>query len=122
MKYRFIYDKDSGYDDNPQLLLIPAEKELAQLPYLTECGKPEQATQIQVENLRDAATRLLSKQLAAELTAGKYPEVSGTARIVVDGFLAGYECDSPFFSTRFVSVAQVVMAAAATPLQRKHGC
>ncbi|MBL8518022.1 MAG: hypothetical protein JNM76_13755 [Betaproteobacteria bacterium] len=120
--YRFIYDQDSGYKSNPYLLLMPDEKALKSLPYLTERGRPELANAIFVRNPMEAAKALLNEKLEAELQAGKHQEVSGLATVVIDQFGAGYDCDSPSFVARFVSLEKVVVAAAATPSLGKRGC
>ena len=120
--YRFVYDEESGYSDNPYLLLMPDEKGLAQMPYLTERGKPERPAEIFVLNPKEAAGRLLSKELAAEIQAGKHKEISGTAVVSVDGIGVGYECDRATSVARFVSLKQVVTKPVATPPGRRHGC
>ncbi|WP_116807637.1 hypothetical protein [Steroidobacter cummioxidans] len=125
-KYRFVYfdgnsDDDPGYSQNPHLFLLPNQEAQATLPYLTRWVYErddsqekvlwtERAERIWVTNVADAAAGLLGEQLAAEVLAGKHETVVGEAVVVIDGFSAGYECDSPSFATRFVAVKHEISA------------
>lgn len=120
--FRFVYDKASNIGENSYLLLMPDKEALAQLPYLTERGKPDRPTEITVVNTKEAAKVLLSTQLASELKAGKHKEVSGRARVVIDNFGAGFDCDAPSFVARFVSLGEILVAAAATPAKKRNDC
>lgn len=129
-KYRFVYfdendDTNPGYDQNPHLFLLPNPESQAVLPYLTRWVYESDASQVKVlwtekakevwvTNVADAAVALLGKQLAADVLAGKYETVIGEAVVVIEGFSAGYECDSPSFTTRLVEVKREMSAPAAT--------
>jgi hypothetical protein len=124
-KYRFVFDEENGFEQNPHLFLMPDPASQASLPYLTRwvyesdgdsrtVERTEKAEEIWVENVAEAALALLGKQLAAEVLAGKHQKVTGEAVVVIEGFSAGYECDSPSFATRFVEVRREISAPAAT--------
>jgi hypothetical protein len=53
--------------------------------------------------------------------AGKHEKVVGEAVVVIEGFSAGYECDSPSFATRLVEMKREVSAPSATTLD-VSGC
>jgi hypothetical protein len=122
-KYRFVFNEENGYE--LQLFLMPDLESQSRLPYLTrwvheadddpELVKvTEKAEEIWVTNVENAAVLLLGKQLAEEVIAGKHERVGGEAVVVIEGFSAGYECDSPSFATRLVGVKRVVSAPSAT--------
>ncbi len=124
-KYRFVFDEETGYEQNPHLFLMPDLESQSRLPYLTRWlhqsdDNPklvewaEKAEEIWVTNVADAAVLLLGKRLAEEVMAGKHEKVVGEAVVVVEGFSAGYECDSPSFATRLVEVKREVSAPSAT--------
>jgi hypothetical protein len=54
--------------------------------------------------------------------AGKHEKVSGEAVVVIEGFGAGYLCDNPFFSTRFVEVKREISAASVPASRGVTGC
>jgi hypothetical protein len=124
-QYRFVFDEENGYEQNPHLFLMPDHESQATLPYLTRwvhesdddpklvewTEKPEE---VWVTNVADAAVLLLGKQLAEEVMAGKHERVVGEAVVVIEGFSAGYECDSPSFATRLIEVKREVSAPSAT--------
>lgn len=123
-KYRFVYDEENGYEQNPHLYFEPSVESQSQLPYLTRwvyesdnssqlVKWTEPAKEIWVTNVAEAAVALLGKQLAEEVLAGRHEQVTGDAVVVIEGFGAGYTCDNPFFSTRFVEVKREFSAAAA---------
>jgi hypothetical protein len=127
-KYRFVYDAENGYEQNPHLFLLPDRESQAQLPYLTrwvfesdthptKVLRTDAAEEIWVTNVGDAAIALLGQQLAKEVMAGKHEKVVGEAIVVIEGFSAGYECDSPSFGTLFVEVKDEV----SPPSLTKHG-
>lgn len=136
-KYRFVYfnendDDAPGYDQNPYLVLLPDSESQLALPYLTrwvyqsDASKvkallTEKADEIWVSNVADAAVALLGKSLAADVLAGKHETITGEAVVVIDGFSAGYECDNPSFSTRFVEVKRA-MSAPLTAKREVGGC
>lgn len=122
-KYRFVFDEENGYSKNPYLFLMPSEDGQAELPYVTRWVHEsndapklvqwtERAEKIWVTNVTEAATALLGKQLAEEVLAGKHEKVTGEAIVVIEGFIAGYECDNPSFATRLVEVKKEISAAA----------
>lgn len=122
-RYRFVFDEESSYPQNPYLYFEPSPESQSQLPYLTRWGHEsdqsservkwtEQAKEIWVTNVAEAAAALLGKQLAEEVLAGKHETITGEAIVVIEGFSAGYECDNPSFSTRFVEVKREISAAA----------
>ena len=123
-KYRFVFDEEYGFPQNPHLFLMPALESQSTLPYLTrwiyQDGNPdkiqwtEKAEEIWVTNVAEAAAALLGERLAAEVLAGRHEKVMGEAVVVIEGFHAGYECDSPSFATRFVEVSRVISAPSAT--------
>jgi hypothetical protein len=117
-KYRFVFDAESGYPQNPHLFLMPDPESRSKLPYLTrwvngDAAKKvtltETAEKIWVTNVADAALALLGSQLAEEVLAGKHKKVIGEAVVVIEGFTAGYSCDSPFFGTQFVEVSREIL-------------
>lgn len=123
-RYRFVFDEENGYEQNPHLLFEPSSHSQSQLPYLTRWvhesdASPklvqwtELATEIWVTNVAEAAVALLGKSLAEEVMAGKHEQVTGEAVVVIDGFSASYSCDAPFFTTRFVEVSREISAAVA---------
>jgi hypothetical protein len=120
-KYRFVYDEEDGFEQNPHLFLLPDRESLSQFPYLTrwvfesddasrKVLRTDTAEKIWVTNVADAAIALLGKPLAAEVMAGKHAKIVGEAVVVIEGFSAGYECDSPSFGTLFVEVKNEVSA------------
>jgi hypothetical protein len=122
-RYRFVFDEETGYQQNPYLYFEPSPESQAQLPYLTrwvhesdqstELVKlTEHAKEIWVINVAEAAAALLGKPLAEEVLAGKHEQIVGEAIVVIEGFNAGYECDTPSFSARFVEVKRELSAAA----------
>ena len=124
-KYRFVFDEQNGYQHNPHLFLMPDVDSQSRLPYLTRWAdesdnnprkvqRTEKAEEIWVTNVAEAATALLGQKLAEEVLAGKHEKVTGEAVVVIEGFSAGYECDSPFFATRLVEVKREVVAPATT--------
>jgi hypothetical protein len=121
-RYRFVFDEENGYEQNPHLFLLPSPQSQSQLPYLTRWVHEsdqspklvqwtERAEEIWVTNVPEAAAALLGKQLAEEVLAGKHEQVTGEAIVVIESFSAGYECDSPSFSARFVEVKREISAA-----------
>jgi hypothetical protein len=131
-KYRFVFDEENGYEQNPHLFLMPDLDSQSRLPYLTrwvhetdEDPKPaewtEKAKEIWVTNVGDAAVLLLGKQLAEEVMAGKHEKVVGEAVVVIEGFSAGYECDSPSFATRLVEVKREI-SGPSTATRGVTGC
>jgi hypothetical protein len=132
-KYRFVYDEESGGDQNPSLYFDPNPESQSQLPYVTRWiyesdANPtkvkwtEPAKEIWVTNVAEAAVALLGTQLAEEVLAGKHEKVSGEAEVVIEGFGAGYLCDAPFFSTRFVEVKREISAASVPASRGVTGC
>lgn len=132
-KYRFVFDEENGYDQNPHLYFEPSLESQPQLPYLTrweyesdanltKVERTDLAKEIWVTNVPEAAVALLGKDLAEEVLAGKHEKVVGEAVVVIEGFGAGYLCDSPFFSTRFVAVKREISAATAAPDPGVIGC
>ena len=130
-KYSFVFDEESGYDQEPHLLLVPDRESLARLPYLTRWvtrfdDDPElvewtdKAKEIWVTNVSQAAVLLLGKTQAEEMMAGKH-KVVGEATVVIEGFSAGYECDRPWFQTVLVEVKRKALAPSATT-SRVGGC
>ena len=120
-KYRFVYDAENGYSQNPYLFLLPDRESQSRLPYLTRGLQTDKAEAIWVTNVADAAGALLGKPMAEEMLAGKHAKIVGEAVVVIEGFSAGYECDVPAFGARFVEVKSEVSApAAAAP--RAEGC
>jgi hypothetical protein len=118
-KYSFLFDKESGYDQDPHLLLMPDHESLARLPYLTRRASTsdddselvewtDQPKEIWVTNVSQAAVLLLGKAQAEEMLAGKHEKVVGEAVVVIEGFSAGYECDRPVFETVLVEVKRNV--------------
>ena len=124
-KYRFVFDEENGYEQNPHLFLMPDPESQSGLPYLTRWVHEsdedpklvewtEKAEEIWVTNVADAAVLLLGKQLAEEVMAGKHERVVGEAVVVIEGFSAGYDCDSPSFATRLLEVKREVSAPSTT--------
>lgn len=114
-KYRFVFDEENGFEQNPHLFLMPDVEAQSQLPYLTRgMNASEKADEIWVTNVAEAGLALLGKQLAEEVLAGKHQKVTGEAIVVIEGFSAGYECDSPSFATRFVEVQREISAPSVT--------
>lgn len=131
-KYRFVFDEESGYEQNPYLFLMPDHGSQSTLPYLTRWVHEsdddpklvewtEKAQEIWVTNVADAAVLLLGKQLAEEVMAGKHEQIVGEAVVVIEGFSAGYECDSPQFATRLVEMKREISAPSAT-MRDVRGC
>jgi hypothetical protein len=132
-RYRFVFDEENGYEQNPHLFLMPDLESQAGLPYLTRwvyesdddpklVEWTEKAEEIWVTNVADAAVLLLGKQLAAEVMTGKHEKVVGEAVVVIEGFSAGYECDSPSFGARLVEVKREISAPSATTRGVGGGC
>jgi hypothetical protein len=122
-KYAFVFDEESGYDQDPHLLLVPDHESLARLPYLTRWVTKsdddpklvewtDKAKEIWVTNVSQAAVLLLGKTQAEEVMAGKR-KVVGEAVVVIEGFSAGYECDLPWFETVLVEVKREASAPSA---------
>jgi hypothetical protein len=112
-KYRFIYDDESGAEQ-PMLLLLPDQDSILRLPHVVRPGTgwvPERAEAIRVFNVREAALALLPDKFATRILAGEIREVEGEAVILGEEFHAGYECDAPLFSVRFVKVDREVLHA-----------
>lgn len=119
--YRFVYDEENGFEQNPHLFLLPDRESQSRLPYLTrwvfesddgskKALRTDTAKEIWVTNVADAAIALLGKQLAEEVMAGKHARIVGEAVVVIEGFGAGYECDQPSFGTLFVELRNEVSA------------
>jgi len=124
-KFRFVFDEENGYEQNPHLFLMPDLQSRSRLPYLTRWVREsdndpklveltEQAEEIWVTNVADAAVLLLGKRMSEEVMAGKHEKVVGEAVVVIEGFSAGYECDSPSFATRLVAVKRVISGPSTT--------
>jgi hypothetical protein len=112
-----------------------------------ECGPPMQSADIEADVIPDPAmaARLprwklrngdlliylvdgerLAKQIVtrnerAALLAGKVPDVRKHVAIVVDDFQAGIECDSAFYSARFIAIAKPVQVARGKT-EPNYGC
>lgn len=67
------------------------------------------------------ANQIVSRQERAALSAGKVPDVRKHVSIVVDDFEVGIECDSPFYSARFIAIAKPAKLASAKA-QPNYGC
>jgi len=124
-KYRFVFDEENGFEQNPHLFLMPDRSSQSTLPYLTRwvhesddsaqlIERTENPEEVWVTNVAEAAVALLGSQLAQEVLAGKHEKVTGEAIVVIEGFSAGFECDQPSFATRFVEVRQMISAATIT--------
>jgi hypothetical protein len=124
-KYRFVFDEENGYEQNPHLFLKPDLASRSTLPYLTRwvfdsanssemIERTDKAEEIWVTNVSEAAALLLGKRFAEEVLAGKHEKVSGEAEVVVEGFSAGYQCDNPSFGTRLVEVRREIVAPSAS--------
>jgi hypothetical protein len=120
-KYRFVYDEENGFEQNPHLFLLPDRASQSLLPYLTrwvfesdggskKVLRTQRAEEIRVTNVADAAIALLGNRLAEEVMAGKHAKVVGEAVVVIESFGAGYECDQPSFGTVLVEVKSEVSA------------
>lgn len=131
-KYRFVFDEENGYEQNPHLFLMPDLEAQSRLPYLTRWVHEsdddpkliqwtEKAEKIWVTNVADAAVLLLGKQMAEQVMSGKHETVVGEAVVVIEGFSAGYECDSPSFATRLIEVKREISAPSAGP-RDVRGC
>ena len=67
------------------------------------------------------AKQIVTGKERAALMAGKIPDVRRHVAIVVDDFQAGIECDSAFYSARFIAVATPAQIASAK-VQPNYGC
>jgi hypothetical protein len=67
------------------------------------------------------ANQIVSRQERAALLAGKVKDVRKHVSILVDDFQAGIECDSPFYSARFIAVAKPLKLASAKT-EANYGC
>lgn len=74
-RYRFVFDEESSFEQNPHLYFEPSSESQSQLPYLTRWvheseGSPkliqwiDPAKEIWVTNVAEAAVALLGKSLA----------------------------------------------------------
>jgi hypothetical protein len=124
-KYSFVFDEESGFDQDPHLLLMPDRESLARLPYLTRWVQEsaddsklvewtDRPKEIWVTNVSQAAVLLLGKTRAEEMMAGKHQKVVGEAVVVIEGFSADYECGIPSFVTVLVEVKRKGSAPSAT--------
>ena len=67
------------------------------------------------------AKQIVTRRERAALMAGKVPDVRKHVAIVVDDFQTGIECDSPFFSARFIALAKPVQIAQ-RKVEPNYGC
>jgi hypothetical protein len=67
------------------------------------------------------ANQIVSRQERAALLAGKVQDIRKHVSILVNDFEAGIECDSPFYSARFIAIAKPVNLASAKT-KPNYGC
>jgi len=67
------------------------------------------------------ASQIVTRQERAALLAGKIDDVRRHVTIIVDDFRAGIDCDSAFYSARFVAIAKPIEIARAKP-DGNYGC
>lgn len=122
-KYRFMFEEERRAE--PVLLLFPDQESISSLPHITRPGTgwvAEKAEKIWVTNIEDAAAALLTEEMAAQVLAGRLPEVIGEADIVGDEFSAGYECDVPSFTIKFVRIGREILHARISERTQSSGC
>lgn len=122
-KYRFMFEEEGRAE--PVLLLFPDQESISRLPHITRPGTgwvAEKAEKIWVTNIKDAAAALLTEEMAAQVLAGSLPGVIGEADIVGDEFSAGYECDVPSFTIKFVRIDREILHARISEPAQSSGC
>ena len=133
MKFRFVYDAEDGFEQNPYLYLLPDQESRAVLPFQQRWrseseDKPgliqveDRPREIWVSNVAEAGQALLGAELAKQIMDGTHQEVTGEAVVEIDGFSAGYECDRPAFATRLVAMKQQLAVPNAIKPSSPSGC
>jgi hypothetical protein len=90
--------------DNLEFEVLPDPELAKRLPHWE--GKGDDMV-IDINEAGKLTRTLAGKQQLAALLTGKIPDIRGRISIVVDGFSADFGCDySPYYVTRFVSVAK----------------
>ena len=97
--------------------IVPDPELAKRLPRWSNSGDVAIAV-LQAEKLRPG---IATKEQVEALVSGDIADVHGHIAIVVDGFAADFGCDySPYYSARFVAVAEAPKAASAQPVP--SGC
>ena len=67
------------------------------------------------------AKQIVTRRERTALMAGKLPDIRKHVAITVDDFQAGIECDSAFYSARFIALAKPVQVAQ-KKVEPNYGC
>jgi hypothetical protein len=98
--------------------LVPDPEVVARLPHWKIY---HQDVMIHISHGSDLARAIATRQQRVALRTGKLSELRGRVAIVVDEFATGIECDSVYYSARFVRIAQPPRIAKAE-LNGDYGC
>ena len=89
-------------DDDMVLAIQPDRPVAARLPHWRNGGD----MMIYITHERRLIDAITSASDRARLRSGKITKIEGRISIVADNFVAGYECDQPSYTARFVSIAK----------------
>ncbi len=118
--FQFSYSKYATTPD-VELYFYPDKTSLEKLPFLTFRNK-ERAIEIYISNNKEAANILLGKLLSQKLHSGAVKHLSGESTILIDSYVAGYECDSPFFMAKIIKQIQPITTPSDVLLHEYVGC
>lgn len=120
--YQFHNDPDSPYGSPIYMYFYPDEQSQNVLPYLTDRGKPEKASEIFFNDGLAAARIILNESDAEKLKSGAVRYYSGKSTILIGNFSGGYECDSPTFMAEIVKEVKKIEAAKDVLIKENSGC
>lgn len=103
----------------PGLYFVPNQKSQALLPYWPTRGPVQE---VYFTNSDDFIKVAVPSAVSAQVVQRKSKSVTGEMTIVIDSYVADVECDSPYYSARFVRVVLPAALEARNEYTGSMGC